>query len=255
VLALIDKGAPVSVTSDVIDRLADAGVAAEAMCFTDFPTETREEALDTLRFLDARRDRVAVYIVGEFGLTHGSLVAQDPKRFDIAEVWQLVGDQLGLSLFFEPVQPWKDHDDRALVDDALDALSSGWTLRPYPWAGAVSTAHTLLHYDRFGSGVFRERATAQARGPILGARTFEAPARFELRRLEVAEQREGAIWYALVHDERSVSREAYAERASKIAPVRERPATYRFAAESPPVAAARPTSAGRRPSHSHNSTR
>jgi hypothetical protein len=254
VLSLIDKGAPVSVVSDVIDRLDGAGVAAEAMCFTDFPTETRAEALDTLRFLRERRGRVATYIVGEFGLTHGSLVAQEPLKFGVREVWQLSGDRLGLSLFFAPEVPWKDDDDRAAVEDELAELSRGWTLRPYPWAGAVSTAHTLLHYARFGSGVFRARASSGAYGRVLGATPFDAVVKFDLGRAEEALRCDAEIWTALVHDERLVSREAYAARAGNAPHATARPLTYRFAAEAPPAPSSR-ARAGRRPSHRHNAAR
>jgi hypothetical protein len=243
--------------SDVIDHLADAGVAAEAMCFTDFPTETRSEAQETLRFLHERRGRIAVYIVGEFGLTHGSLVAQDPARFGIRDVWQLDGDRLGLSLFFEPATPWKDDDDRAVVDDDLRALSCGWRLRPYPWAGAVSTAHTLLHYARFGPAVFRERAalpTAAAEGRVLGGEGFVATAKFDLARAAEAEGRDAAIWGSLVYGSRRVSRADYASLASKERPLRAREVAYRFAPEQPPVPSAR-VPRGRRPSHGHNATR
>jgi len=254
VLALIDKGAPVAVVSDVIDRLDGAGVAAEAMCFTDFPTETRVEALDTLRFLAARRDRVATYIVGEFGLTHGSLVAQEPAKFGVREVWQLAGDRLGLSLFFAPETPWKNDDDRAAIEDELAELSEGWTLRPYPWAGAVSTAHTLLHYARFGPGIFRARAKTGAHGRVLGAKAFDAVMKFDLRRTEEAEACDARIWTALVHDERVVSREAYAALAGAAPHATAQPTTYRFAAETPPSVARR-APRGRRPSHGHNSAR
>lgn len=251
VLALIDKGAPVHVVGDVIDRLAAADIAAEAMCFTDFPTETRDEALATLRFLDDRGDRVAVYIVGEFGLTHGALVAQDPARFGIRETWQLAGDELGLSLFFDAEHPWKSDDDRAAIDDALADLSRGWTLRPYPWAGAVSTAHTLLHYDRFGAGVFRARAAERARGRVLGGRAFEAAVKFPLDRATQAAQRDAGIWSRLVYESRAVSREAY-DRLSRAQPsLAARPATYRFAVgQDPRQLAARES--GRRPSHAAN---
>ncbi|HEX7665458.1 MAG TPA: radical SAM protein, partial [Polyangiaceae bacterium] len=158
VLKLIDKGAPVAVVTNVVDRLAHAGIAAEAMCFTEFPTETHGEALETLDLLDRKRDELAVYIVGEFGLTHGSLVAQSPEKFGIRETWELEGDHFGLGIFFAPTSPWKTAAERADEGEQLEELSSGWALRHYPWAGAVSTAHTILYYDRRGPGVFRELA-------------------------------------------------------------------------------------------------
>src|SRR5262249_33635200 len=141
VLGLIDKGAPVPVVADVIGHLAGAGIAAEAMCFTGFPTERYAEAMDTLRFLRAHRDRIAAFIVGEFDLTHGARVAQAPARFGLRETWQVDGDVLGTGLFWEEAVPSKTDRQRQRLDGALDGVASGWLLRRYPWAGSLSTAH------------------------------------------------------------------------------------------------------------------
>ncbi len=170
VLALIDKGAPVSTVRDTIDHLAAAGLAVEAMCFTDFPTETYAEAMDTLRFLEAQRDEVALYIVGEFDLTHGALVAQEPERFGIRETWQLDGDLLGTGLFYEEARASKRGGDGRKLDAALDRLSAGWRLKRYPWAGSLSTAHSVLHYAKFGPGVFRRARPPAAAGALRGPR-------------------------------------------------------------------------------------
>ena len=260
VLKLIDKGAPVAVVSTVVDHLATAGIAAEAMCFTDFPTETHEEAVATLDFLGERRDRLAVYIVGEFGLTHGSLVAQSPAQFGIRETWELDGDHLGLGIFFAPHAPWKTDAERADVDDQLEELSTGWALRTYPWAGAVSTAHTVLYYDRRGASVFRDLAKRGLREQILGAKTkaFEGDLRFDPRVASRAEEREGAIWSTLVNDQRRVGRGPYEELAARAPALKPKPVRLTFAAGEEPVAVVQPKTAkprGRRPSHSSNATR
>lgn len=260
VLKLIDKGPPVSVVSTVVDHLSEAGIAAEAMCFTDFPTETHDEALETLDFLDDRSDRLAVYIVGEFGLTHGSLVAQSPSQFGIRETWELEGDHLGLGIFFAPETPWKTDDERADLNEQLEKLSSGWALRTYPWAGAVSTAHSILYYDRRGPGVFRELAERGLREEILGAKSgaFEADLRFDPRAAERAAEREGAIWATLVNDQRRVGRAPYEELASRAPSLRSKPVRIAFAAGEDPTPVARPRTAkprGRRPSHASNATR
>ncbi|KYF63963.1 radical SAM protein [Sorangium cellulosum] len=250
VLGLIDKGAPVEVVSDVIDHLASAGVAAEAMCFTDFPTETHAEAVATLDFLRARREALAVYIVGEFGLTHGSLVAQTPERFGIDEVFELEGDELGLGLFFVPRAPWKTDAERADVDERLADLSRGWTLRTYPWAGAVSTAHTILQYDRFGPGVFRDRAARRPAEGVPGAEPIERGLRFDPRAAEHAEAREAEIWATLVHEARRVGRDAYEALARSLPPLRPRPVRVRFVAGAAPA-----VTSGRRPSHATSAAR
>jgi radical SAM family protein len=255
VLRLIDKGAPIEVVSDVVDRLSNAGIAAEAMCFTDFPTETHADANKTLDFLGDRRERIAVYIVGEFGLTHGSLVAQSPERFDIRETWQLEGDELGLGVFFAPMRAWKTAEERSDIDDRLTELSSGWLLRPYPWAGAVSTAHTILYYDRFGAGVFRDLAARGVAARVYGARSFEAELAFDPAASGRAEEHEGAIWLELVDEQRRIGRRDYDALASQVPRLaRERkPVRVLFASGEVPMRVR--ARAGRRPSHALNATR
>jgi hypothetical protein len=253
VLKLIDKGAPVSVVGDVIDRLTAAGIAAEAMCFTGFPTESYAEALETLRFLDDRRDGVAAFIVGEFDLTHGALVAQDPARFGIREIWQVDGDTLGTGLFYEETVPPKRGDEPARLDRALDDLASGWLLRRYPWAGSLSTAHTVYYYDRFGPDVFRRLATEGpygARPAATRARTLAS--RFDLRAAAAALGREAEIWAELVRVRRHVSRAAYDALAAALPPLRPRPRRWRVAAGAAPTPLRARPARGRRPSGAPN---
>lgn len=222
VLSLIDKGAPVPVVSDVIDRLAGAGIAPEAMCFTDFPSETKREALDTLDFLAQKKDALGLFIVGEFGLTHGSLVAQRPSDFGIEEVWQLEGDELGLGLFYRERVPPKSDRDREQIDARLSKLSSRFTLRRYPWAGAVSTAHTILGYVRRGPGAFRA-PLPRAASPLPEVdRTLP----FELEAALEAEAIEGEIWAEIVHQRRAVSRALYESLAAAAPSIRRRQARY-----------------------------
>ena len=237
VLGLIDKGAPVEVVGDVIDRLDAAGIAVEAMCFTGFPTETADEALQTVRFLDDRRERVAAFIVGDFDLTHGALVAQGPERFGIDQVWQVEGDQLGTGLFYEEAVPPKTDDDCEVVDDALDELSSGWLLRRYPWAGSLSTAHTVFFYERYGKGVLRSLAR-QVEGGVIGARAVTVAARFDLAGARDAEAAEARIWHELVRVRRAVSRAAYQQLAAEQPSLRPRARRYRLLAGVPPTAIA-----------------
>jgi hypothetical protein len=250
ILGLIDKGAPVAVVGDVIDHLASAGIAAEAMCFTGFPTETFDDALETLRFLDERSDRVAAFLVGEFDLTHGALVAQAPERFGIREIWQVEGDTLGTGLFFEEEVPSKHGDEPARLDHALDDLSAGWLLRHYPWAGSLSTAHTVLYYDRFGRDVFR-RLASSVRGGVIGSRPAVLPARFDLGSAARALGREAEIWHRLVRVERKVSRQAYAALTDRAPTLRPKPGRYRIIAGEAPVSI-RSRGRGHRPSNSPN---
>jgi hypothetical protein len=249
VLQLIDKGAPVATVKETIRHLAQAGLAVEAMCFTDFPTETYAEAMETLRLIEELRDEVALYIVGEFDLTHGALVAKEPGKFGLRETWQLDGDQLGTGLFYEELRG-KRAGDQEKLDRALDRLSAGWRLRRYPWAGSLSTAHTVFHYARYGAGVFRERAKLPPAEPF-GARDGTAQARFDLAEVQTSDEDELMIWHQLVRVQRHVSRAAYLALAHALPPLPPSPRRYRFRAGAPPLGARGPVR-GRRPPNAAN---
>jgi hypothetical protein len=240
VLALIDKGAPVSTVRSTISHLAEAGMAVEAMCFTDFPTETYGEAMETLRFLEELHEEVALYIVGEFDLTHGALVAQKPEAFGLREIYQLDGDQLGTGLFYEEKRPPKSGRDQERLDAALGRLSSGWRLRRYPWAGSLSTAHTMLYYDKLGPGIFRELARHPRQEPF-GTRTIDAAARFDLDEVARSDGNEADIWHHLVRERRHVSRAAYKQLAEKLESIKPRPRRYKVRAGQLPTKGRRPT--------------
>src|SRR5262249_27001012 len=194
VLSLIDKGVSVETVRAAVANLAGAGIAVEAMCFTDFPTESYREALATLRFVEELEPELALFICGEFDLTHGALVAQRPSEFGIGETWQIDGDELGTGLFYDEARPAKTAAEAARVDEALGALSTRWRLRSYPWAGAVSTAHTLLWYERFGAEIFKEIRDVE--GAVPGARATYLRSRFEVASIaRAAAEREAEIWH------------------------------------------------------------
>lgn len=233
VLSLIDKGAPVTVVGDVIENLAAAGIAAEAMCFTGFPTETLEEGMDTVRFLDQHRSSVAAFIVGEFDLTHGALVAQTPTNFGIEDVWQVKGDRFGTGLFYEEKHAPKTQEEAAQLDEAVETFSAKWLLRRYPWAGSLSTAHTILYYEKFGSDVFR-RFAGKGKGGVLGATPKLIESAFDLDEAALAADDEGAVWHELVREKREVSRAIYEAEAETLPKLDRSPQHYRVTAGVPP---------------------
>lgn len=226
VLRRIDKGITPGRAATAVRDLARAGIAVEVMCFSDFPTETFTEAMATLRFIERHASHVAAFIVGQFELTHGSRVARDPTRFGLREMWTAQGDELGTALFFAERQPGKCGRDRVRLEQEISRLASGWLLRSYPWAGSLSTAHTIFYYDRFGPGVFRDLA-GQARGRILGKLRDRRVSRFDLHKLARAQQHEAEIWHELTQVRRQVSRHAYNELAANVPLLWPRRATSR----------------------------
>jgi len=244
VLSLIDKGIPVHEVKSAVESLSNAGIAVEAMCFTDFPTETYREAMQSVAFVESIRDHLSLFILGKFDLTHGALVAQKPGEFGIKEVWGVEGDELGTGLFYAEKRASKRGPDRDRLEASIDSLARHWRLRRYPWAGALSTAHTMLYYARFGKDVFRALAAPSEDVPGARARVIEA--KFDVTRIarESAET-EARIWEILTREMRRVGRAPYAELAARVPLARPRRARVE-------VRAGREVRTARRPSNAHN---
>jgi anaerobic magnesium-protoporphyrin IX monomethyl ester cyclase len=227
ILSLMGKGLEGRAMKTAVRGLARAGLAVEVMCFYDFPTETHAEAMETLGLLEELQESTALFMYGPFKLTAGSRVAESPDDFGIAELWRLAGDELNTELFYALHQELKSPAQRRRFEAALQRLSGLWRLRRYPWAGSLSTAHSLLWYDRHGPDVFRRLARLRhpQRIPPHGRPLRSAnPGRYPLARLSRdAWRREEEIWDTLVHRQREVSRAAYERQALASPPLYPRP--------------------------------
>ncbi|MBI5608268.1 MAG: radical SAM protein [Deltaproteobacteria bacterium] len=260
VLKLIDKGIPPDDVAQADKNLSAAGVAVEAMCFTDFPTETYREAMQSVAFVDELRDDLALFILGRFDLTHGSLVAQKPGEFGIDEVWQVEGDRLGTGLFFAERRPSKTDAQQVKLDRAVAELAGHWRLHRYPWAGALSTAHTMLWYARHGKGVFRTGVRADD-AAIPGAQTRTATAHYDVAALaQASDANEAAIWAKLVYEDRRVGREPYQALAQALPHAQPAARRIRYAPDEEPQTVGVATSGrlklgGRRQSTAPNATK
>jgi len=209
VLRLIDKGVSVKGMQRAVENLAAAGIAVEAMCFTDFPTETYADAAATLAFIRTLREQIALFVCGRFGLCHGSRVAHHPEAFGLQHIWHLQGDELQTGLFYEERLPSKTEGERQRLDREIDALSRGWWLHDYPWAGALSTVHTLLWYARGGTDIFKRLAdTPRRMDPP--QKPSQRKSRFDIDRIiQNARRHEAEIWQTLIYEQKAVSTELY----------------------------------------------
>jgi anaerobic magnesium-protoporphyrin IX monomethyl ester cyclase len=152
ILDLIDKGVGIAHVPAVLRELAQHGIAAQLMGFTDFPTETADEALATYEFLRDHGDLWTAAGVGRFGLTPGSIVAKQPERFGVEVL------PSPASMDIVRYMPWLDRDTgiRHLPgsgDDRIPEQAQSWinkTPFPRPFLGGIDSSHSLLYFARYG---------------------------------------------------------------------------------------------------------
>lgn len=86
VLDLMDKGTVKADVEELLHAAADVGLYNHVFIFFGFPTETREEAIETLQFLHDNRGVIHEVLRGTFGLDRGSPIFDNPKAFSITKM-------------------------------------------------------------------------------------------------------------------------------------------------------------------------
>ncbi len=151
ILDLIDKGTTPARVSQTISAMTGAGIGVQMMGFTGFPSETTEEALDSVRFLRDHRDLWTFGGLGTFMLTSGAIVAKKPEEFGIRDLRPLPGHDIARVLTYEDTSGAADGTDEEKLEEAKAGLVSGDYGRP--WLGGTDTPHTYFFHDRYGLGV------------------------------------------------------------------------------------------------------
>lgn len=154
VLDLIDKGTRPHQVLTTIRNFTEAGIGVQMMGFVGFPSETLEEAMDSIRFLENNRQFWTFGGLGTFVLTSGAIVARQPDRFGIEHVRPFQGDDVQRRLsYVDPVQVRQDANDpewRVQLAARLNQLNGDWGR---PFLGGIDTPHTLMYHDRYGRDV------------------------------------------------------------------------------------------------------
>ncbi|MFG3419807.1 B12-binding domain-containing radical SAM protein [Micromonospora sp. NPDC048063] len=159
VLDLIDKGTTPARVSQTIDAMTRAGIGVQMMGFTGFPSETVEEAMESVDFLREHRDKWTFGGLGTFMLTSGSIVAKQPERFGLRNVVPYPGHDIARALSFEQVGGAPGDRALAELEKAKAALTGNDLGRP--WVGGTDCAHTYFYQDRYGMDIMTVVGLAQ----------------------------------------------------------------------------------------------
>jgi radical SAM superfamily enzyme YgiQ (UPF0313 family) len=162
VLKLMDK----ATTTDVIRRhleLSDnVGIWNHVMGFFGFPGERREDALDSIQFLENNKERVHSIGFGTFDLSRHTPVAKQPDRFGVTPYinpeWDLALD------YYYTVKDGLSIEEAERVFEEFEASHyAGWDLKIFV------REYIFLYVARFGTNrlpalQFRPRFDGDASG-------------------------------------------------------------------------------------------
>lgn len=157
VLDAINKGTKLEEIRTTIRAFSEAGIAAQMMGFTGFPTETSEEALESVQYLNETKPWWTVSGLGNFTLTPGSMIAQRPREFGISSIGAAPGDDVRRVLTFDSLR--QDSGTSEDVEAAKAVLNTAEFDRPF--AGGIDSTHSVFYYAAYGTE-FPERVLREA---------------------------------------------------------------------------------------------
>jgi anaerobic magnesium-protoporphyrin IX monomethyl ester cyclase len=158
ILELIDKGYTPQTAGEVIKNFSDAGICVQVMSFLDFPTETTEEAMETIRFISGNREHISLFTLGNFELLPGSRVFKNPRAYGLTNVGYGKWDEFKILCSYKEKEESKSETDAYFIDSAYLQAAQEYAGLEFPFAGAVSTNHTFLFFERYGKDIFKNPA-------------------------------------------------------------------------------------------------
>jgi len=149
ILDLMDKGTKTDQIARVVRDFSTAGIGVQIMGFTGFPTETYEEAMDSIRLLEELREHWVFGGLGEFQLTAGAIVARQPQRFGLVSVSTRPADDLHAFLDFREQIPSKTEEQMRDIERRAIQMRHPFELER-PFACGTDTAHSYFYLSRYG---------------------------------------------------------------------------------------------------------
>jgi len=148
VLSLIDKGTDQKTEREVLDKSHKAGIWNHSFLFFGFPTETRDEAGDTISFLMDNLHSIHSFGPGVFLLNRDSSCYQYPEKFSITKIVQDPESNIAMNLDFEASSGMSREEALEMNNQCISMAEDKFPSLQV-W-GTLPREHFLLYMDRYG---------------------------------------------------------------------------------------------------------
>jgi len=144
VLRLMDKATTTDVIRRSLELSAKAGVWNHVMGFFGFPGETREDALDSIRFLEQNHEFVHSIGFGTFDLSKHTPVAKNPDKFGVTPYKNPAWD-LALDYYYTVREGLSVEEAERVFEEFERDHYQGWDLKIF------IREYVFLYVAKFGT--------------------------------------------------------------------------------------------------------
>ena len=160
ILSIIEKGTDQATEKLVLENSSKAGIWNHLYLFFGFPTETREEAEDTIRFVvqHGEAGSGSIHSAGQsiFTLEKDSSVYHHPEKFKIDQIIHHPERDLAIIFDFD-THVGMSRDEVMGVYETFDGVINDNFPSAKIWK-YLSREHFLLYLDRFGKETLQDMA-------------------------------------------------------------------------------------------------
>jgi len=144
VLKLMDKATTTDVIRRSLELSATVGIWNHVMGFFGFPGERREDALDSIRWLEENRELVHSIGFGTFDLSKHTPVAKNPEKFGVTPYKNPAWD-LALDYYYTVREGLSVEEAERVFEEFERNHYPGWDLKVF------IREYIFLYVARFGT--------------------------------------------------------------------------------------------------------
>ncbi|MGZ8366909.1 MAG: B12-binding domain-containing radical SAM protein, partial [Nitrospira sp.] len=145
VLQLMDKATTTEIMTKHLQLTANAGIWNHCMGFFGFPGETKEEAWQSVQFLEQNKDHVHSLGFGTFDLGRHNPVAKHPEKWGVTAYKNPAWD-LALDYYYTVKNGMSIEEAERVFEQFEQHHNPGWDLRLY------TREYIFLYISKFGLG-------------------------------------------------------------------------------------------------------
>jgi hypothetical protein len=149
VLQLMDKATTTEIMTKHLRLTAEAGIWNHCMGFFGFPGETKEEAWQSVQFLEANKDHVHSLGFGTFDLGRHNPVAKHPEKWGVTAYKNPEWD-LALDYYYTVKNGMSIEEAERVFEQFEQHHNPGWDLRLY------TREYIFLYISKFGLGKLKD---------------------------------------------------------------------------------------------------
>jgi hypothetical protein len=149
VLQLMDKATTTEIMTQHLKLTAEAGIWNHCMGFFGFPGETKEEAWQSVQFLEQNKDHVHSLGFGTFDLGRHNPVAKHPEKWGVTAYKNPEWD-LALDYYYTVKNGMSIEEAERVFGQFEQNHNSGWDLRLY------TREYIFLYISKFGLGKLKD---------------------------------------------------------------------------------------------------